>query len=477
MDFSKIYTTILNKYPELSLLTKSSQNTSLIYYSEIIFTEPNLMLSLVWIYKYYFELPVTVYLPKLYFDFTIGLIESFNKSNTDNDYYLNTDIFQIGDLESLERTVNGIVIFGYSDILLNDLSKINKRRLNTIIKNKIRSKMILFSSSNLEILDLGILDTFERISLTSLVPVITWKSLLDYVSLIDLIDHDPENYIDNLDNLITLISESVKESKRVYLSLDLNNSKILQIEALIKVAGITISRKDSDKSQVVINSVKNTSTNLIIHTYQVYIFIHHSFEDPLDIIPCFKDVMMSGNTDLEIFIDSTKIKNITSCLKQIDRNKIKKTVIKDSAEFKSYRELIEVAKDGITVTDNYYLFDVPAKLLDLNLSNLSKKDYDLIRNFVKTKLLKDDIPCKTCQLSCPSSPKDRSRKLNSLSNKINCFDYRCDVTCEIFKNYTIGVIIWNETFANRKEINIKELKNQNYIYQTTNGNWKYTNIV
>ena len=85
-----------------------------------------------------------------------------------------------------------------------------------------------------------------------------------------------------------------------------------------------------------------------------------------------------------------------------------------------------------------------------------------------------DIEIKTCQLAAPCSPIDRSRKLNSLANKISSFDYRCDCTCEIFKDYSIGVIIWNETFANRKSLNLKLLKGTNYIYQTTYNKWKYT---
>ena len=89
---------------------------------------------------------------------------------------------------------------------------------------------------------------------------------------------------------------------------------------------------------------------------------------------------------------------------------------------------------------------------------------------------KMDLDIKTCQLSSPCSPKDRSKKLNSLSNKISSYDYRCDVTCEIFKDFTIGVILWNETFSNRKTMEIEKLKNQVFIHQTTSGTWKYTTI-
>ena len=129
----------------------------------------------------------------------------------------------------------------------------------------------------------------------------------------------------------------------------------------------------------------------------------------------------------------------------------------------------------ILASEYYYLFQSPDSILQLNLGSLTKKDYDTIREFVKTRLnVKYDIEIKTCQLSSPCSPKDRSRKLNSLSNKISSFNYRCDCTCEIFKDYTIGVIIWNEVFANRKSLPC--LKNNIYAYQTTNGNWRYTYV-
>ena len=78
-------------------------------------------------------------------------------------------------------------------------------------------------------------------------------------------------------------------------------------------------------------------------------------------------------------------------------------------------------------------------------------------------------------MSTQCSPKDRSKKLNSLANKISSFDYRCDITCEIFKDYTIGVLVWNEVFADRTEIDLSNIIG-NYVYQTTNGNWKFTSI-
>jgi hypothetical protein len=133
--------------------------------------------------------------------------------------------------------------------------------------------------------------------------------------------------------------------------------------------------------------------------------------------------------------------------------------------------------ESTVVSEYYYNFESSKQIKSLDLQNLSKKDYDLIRNFVKVKLTgKMDLDVKTCQLSAPCSPRDRSKKLNSLSNKISSYDYRCDVTCEIFSDYTIGVILWNETFSNRTNTFIVP-KNQAFINQTTRGTWKFTSII
>jgi hypothetical protein len=191
----------------------------------------------------------------------------------------------------------------------------------------------------------------------------------------------------------------------------------------------------------------------------------------LDILHYLKEV---GNS--VVYIDSTKIKNINGCLKRITTDDFpERTVIKDSKEFDSYELLSKEVEESIIVSDNYYNFEASETIQKLNLSNLTKKDYDLIRSYVKVRLTgKLDLEIKTCQMSAPCSPKDRSKKLNSLSNKISSYDYRCDVTCEIFKDYTIGVVVWNEMFANRKSL--KVLKNQTFVHQTTSGKWKYTTV-
>jgi hypothetical protein len=184
----------------------------------------------------------------------------------------------------------------------------------------------------------------------------------------------------------------------------------------------------------------------------------------------------------EVYFDSSLLKNISESLKSINKEDYTERItIKDSQEYNTYQELTKEinldSQDSLIVSESYYNFDAPDFIRDMDLSNLSKRDYEIIRNFVKVKLIgKMDLDIKTCQLSAPCSPKDRSKKLNSLSNKISSYDYRCDVTCEIFKDYTIGVILWNEIFSNRKTFEIEKLKNQVLIYQTTKGSWKYTTV-
>ena len=182
----------------------------------------------------------------------------------------------------------------------------------------------------------------------------------------------------------------------------------------------------------------------------------------------------------EVYFDSSRVKNINTSLNSINSDSTtQRTIIKDSKEYSTYDELVKNLPENepIIVSEAYYNFEAPKSIQEFDLSNLSKRQYEIIRSFVKVKLMgKMDLDIKTCQLSSPCSPKDRSKKLNSLSNKISSYDYRCDVTCEIFKDFTIGVILWNETFSNRKTMEIEKLKNQVFIHQTTSGTWKYTTI-
>jgi hypothetical protein len=221
------------------------------------------------------------------------------------------------------------------------------------------------------------------------------------------------------------------------------------------------------QSGIVINSCKTTQKTLLKHKYDIYIYYLPDDLEHLDIMNYFKDTSNS----CQVYIESSNNDYIESVF---DQQFFSKIIAKDSKE--TFETLESIKMDNLIVaSEEYYNFTSPETIQKMDLRNLSKKDYDTIRNFIKLKLMsKFDLDVKTCQLSTPCSPKDRSRKLNSISNKISSIDYRCDVTCEIFKDYSIGVIVWNETFTSKEPIVC--LKNETYVYQTTQGKWKYTQI-
>ena len=185
--------------------------------------------------------------------------------------------------------------------------------------------------------------------------------------------------------------------------------------------------------------------------------------------------MISSET--EIYIDDDSMDSILKL-----KNEKIKVGLSDSSEFEKYSELMEslkgIQKDKelITATEKYIRLQPSKSIRELKLNNLSKNDCDIIRKWVILKIQSmESIEVKTCQLCSPSSPSNRRKKLNSLSNKINSLDYFCEVTCEIFKDYSIGVVIWTDLFSDRKSFKNEYLKNNIYIYQTTSGNWKYSN--
>lgn len=148
---------------------------------------------------------------------------------------------------------------------------------------------------------------------------------------------------------------------------------------------------------------------------------------------------------------------------------------KDSMEYMKYSDIpFNKDQEVIFASEKYYLFEPNDQIKKIDLSNTNTISNDIIKTFVKLKLF--DLEVKTCQLCTPSSPKDRSKKINSLSNKISSSDYRCEVTCEIFKNHTIGVVVWTDFFSNKLDLDYSSLKNNIYVYQTTSGTWKYCTI-
>ena len=244
-----------------------------------------------------------------------------------------------------------------------------------------------------------------------------------------------------------------------------NISKLKQLEQLILKENIAVSRKECEG--IVINSSKTITTSFLKNRYDIYIFIC-KFENKFDALYYLKEL------GKEIYFDSTSgIEEIYNDISQFIVKNIPQFIIKDSRDFDNYNDLVkEIGTNFIMASESYYRFNAPDTIKTLNLSNLTKKEYDIIRNFVKLKLnAKLDLDVKTCQLAAPCSPKDRSRKINSFSCKISSTDYRCDVNCEIFKDYTIGIVLWGELMS-KTEHNFKG----NYVYQTTLGKWKYTSV-
>ena len=432
---------LIQVYSELLEITKSKKG-NFVYYCENIFRDPHFVLAVSWIYKYFLDTPVTIFVPTNYtFD-----IHSFKER-----FSIELDV-SIGtiDLQTLEeyQLKKGLVLFYLGDMIFDEIP--NKKRLSTLLK-KINqyNKVIVFQSS---LLTFEYFETFEKIKLSNPNELITWKNMLDYTSYIDFLDQD----------VYTSLLELLKTKKRVYLSVDLSLPKILELEKEIKQAGIPISRKETGSDGVVINVISTTQKTFLKYNYDTFIFLFKELQCNLlrickDTLKCVSEpeIYFDGSCDAEeLFQDLFDVKS--------------KINVKDSMDFKNYSD---IPVEGIVVTESYYVFDLPEN--DLNFRNLSKKEYDFIRNYVKTHLkTKYDITVKTCQLATPSSPKDRSRKLNSLSNKMND-NYICEVTCELFKNGKIGVILWSELFSTKSPI-LKNLKNETFIYQTTYGSWKYT---
>jgi len=296
---------------------------------------------------------------------------------------------------------------------------------------------------------------------------ITLKTLVDHVTYVSLYDTDPETFEENVENIIELF----EPGKRVYISCDFSNDKLKHLE---QRCGKSTSRKEDQNKNIIINSVKTTEKMFLEHSYDIFIFSFHDIKDPLKLVCYLKDTL--GNKPVDIYID-TDLHSFHSNLKELcSPETIPRYTIKDSQEYNTYQDLIKDTQfEPIIITEYYCKLQLEGKY---NLSSLSKKDYESIRYFIKTKLItKFDMDIKTCQLSYPCSPKDRSKKLNSLSNKISSYDYRCNVTCEVFKDFSVGVIVWNDFFSDRTELALHELKNKNYIYQTTSGTWKFTTIV
>ena len=407
----------INEFPELFYILKSRKQNGLIFQSQ---NGTDLLEPLKWMYSNFYSKEIII-------------ITEVN-------------------VEVLEK-IGGtgmVLVFAHADFIMNSYFKWNKRRINTILKNLLKkNEIILLSKTNLKCLEIPILDSFEIKDSDN-------KINLENTSLLDLeTDEDLESFVETIEQFI---------EKNIYVSLNVVSSEFIE---LLKFRGIKYS-KDGSKG-ITIHSCKTTEKEIIHKKYDIYFYSLPLIEYPLDILHYFHD------PNGMYFLNSNNLKNVQWCLKSLYSISTEpKIQIKDSteqAEISAFKDLGEYT----IVSEGYYSFLASETINGMDLSNLKKSDTDIIRNFIKVKMTsKYDIDIKTCQIATPSSPKDRSRKLNSLSNKISSFDYRCDATCEIFKDYSIGVVIWNDFFRNRKEINI--IKNNCYVYQTTSGKWKYTTV-
>jgi hypothetical protein len=442
----QIYLKIVNTYPELLIKPNIKEILS---HGNIDVVYP-----LLWIYKYYFDYNVILFIPK-YKQINLN-VDPFNAFIGDSNFFLHDLLIHECDIETLENfqcSKNTMTLFIYFDFIVLEIN--NTKRLNTNIKKICKkSKVHILSYTSLKYLGMTALDSFYLHK--------TKELSFGEISYIDLVDSDEEIYQSNMNTFIECILEHVALQKKVYISLHMGIDKIKDIERSIKEKGISITRKENESSSVVINSSKTTQKLFLQQKYHVYFFVLPIFQEPLEILEYLKEIENG-----EIFIDSANYENVTDSLKTIngDCTKVK---MKDSEEFNTFEEL--QLENCLVVSENYYRL---TKNFNVDLSNLHPKEIDLIKNFIKVYVSKEYfLDIKTINLITPSSPKGYSKKLNTLSNKIK-YSYKSDITCEMFKDHSIGIVVWNEMF--KQKINLTG--NQIFAYQTTHGKWKYTKIM
>ena len=418
-----------NKYPELIDITSGGNIHRRHNYGHFTL---DFIDHLANVYHHYFKKSVTIFLPferpaRMPFDSPARLPVTY----------------KIATLENIDLVKDHVVIFGFFELILKTLG--TNKRIDTQLKN-IKGNVHILSSGALSI------KSFESVALNNSIKI-------NNISLIDFIDPDPDVFNENLESFVDLIAGLVAEGKRVYMSLNLSSNKLLLLENKIKKNGSDVSRRDNPSTEIVINSCSTTEKIVLENVYSVYIMVLPEVNNCIDLTCLIKDIPNGS----EVYFDSSVIKNTNKYLNSAPDIQ---TEFTDSKEFKKYSDI--PITDPIMASEEYHLFEAPDHVRKYNLSNLSKAESDTIRKYIKTKL-----GVKTCQLATPCSPKNRSRNLNSLSNKISSFNYRCECTCEIFKDYTIGAVVWTDLFSG-KDLSREVLKDNTYVYRTTNGNWKYT---
>ena len=229
MELETTYLKYILQYPEIIGITKYRSLNGVVYHSENIFEKPGLCNALCWIYNHFYNKNVILF----------NLKELTNVTCSDDTIEI------VGDLESFETlkyNVSQVIIINFADLMFINF---NYRRLNTLLKNFIKkNKVIILSSSSLKAINLNVLDSFDYLTFPQR-PLVNYNTLLDYISLVDIIDDDPETYASNIDDLVDLIVDLASNDKKIYISLNLGTTDLRSLETKLLEKELTVSRKEN----------------------------------------------------------------------------------------------------------------------------------------------------------------------------------------------------------------------------------------
>jgi hypothetical protein len=433
-DFKNDFLCIIRKYPDAML------------YKQTAIDNP---FAVLWIHTFYFEKRVTVLLPKMYLSYFVECMNQFNESINIKLDETHFDV-KFDDLETIEYLKTNdlsITLMLYADFIFHKLHQCNKRRLATFLKN-IRGTVYTKNYTNLERFG------FQKC-----------LSQFKGIPNISVFEYSEESFEDFIELLCDCMDSST------YVSIHVPNKKLLEIENEVSSRSIQCFRKEQPggaaPGTMVIQSSKTLKSGFLNNTYSRYFIIAPECQSEYELLYYIKDI----DPHAEVFFEESQIESVEKHLEVLGQSiKPSRKIINESQPFETFEDCIDTLEDYSIVSESFYRFKTPESFEKFDYSNMNKKQYDIIRDFVKLKFLsKWGIIIKTCQLATPCSPKDRSKKLNSLGNKISSNDYRCDCTVELFKDNTMGVVVWNSMFADRKTF---EAVSGNYVYQTTHGMWK-----
>ena len=113
--------------PELINITKKRNVNKLISYGT--FFDLKLVYSLAWIYKYYFDESFLLFFPR-----SVNIHESLLEFNelVGEEFPLTQEEISHCTLETIENiSPVKVIIYGFGDLIFNELCILNKRRINT----------------------------------------------------------------------------------------------------------------------------------------------------------------------------------------------------------------------------------------------------------------------------------------------------------------------------------------------------------